>query len=74
MSTDFAALLRDARHHSVSRAAHLAAREYLALIRCAPEEWLAKIGAAPFQRDTIFCDRSRMGPPGVSKPFWYGVE
>jgi hypothetical protein len=74
MSTDFATLLRDARHHSVARAARLATHEYLALIRCAPAEWLARIGAAPFQRDMIFRDRSRMRPPGVSKALWYGRD
>jgi hypothetical protein len=71
MSTDFATLLRDARRDGVGRAARLAMREYLALIRCAPGEWLARIGAAPFQRDTIFHDRSRMRPPGVGKSLWY---
>jgi hypothetical protein len=74
MSTDFATLLRDARRHSVTRAVRLATCEYLALMRCAPGEWLAKIGAAPFQRDMIFRDRSRMRPPGVSKSLWYGRD
>ena len=71
MCTDFAMLLREARRDGYKRAAHVAAREYLALIRSAPGEWIAKISAAPFQRDMIFRDRSRMRPPGVSKSSWY---
>jgi hypothetical protein len=71
MCADFARLLCDARRHSLARALHLSAREYLALVRCASAEWLATIGAAPFQRDMIFRDPSRMRPPGASKSFWY---
>lgn len=71
MCADFAMLLSDARRQSRARTARGAAREYLALIRCAPREWIAKIGAAPFQRDLIFRDRSRMRPPGAGKATWY---
>jgi len=71
MGADFARLLSDARRHSLARAVRLPAREYLALLRCASTEWLATITAAPFQRDMIFRDRSRMRPPGASKSFWY---
>jgi hypothetical protein len=71
MSADFAMLMRDARRQSRTRAARLAAREYLALVRCAPGEWMAKMVAAPFQRDIVFRDRSRMRPPGAGKASWY---
>jgi hypothetical protein len=71
MCADFAALLCDARRHGLTRAAQLAAREYVALMRCAAGEWLATIGAAPFERDMIFRDRSRMRPPGAEKSSWY---
>lgn len=71
MCADFAVLLHDALRRSRTRAIHQVAREYLALLRCAPGEWIARIGAAPFQREMMFRDLSRMRPPGAGKAFWY---
>jgi hypothetical protein len=71
MAADFAMLLHDARRQGRTQALLLVAREYLALVGYAPGEWVAKTTAAPFQRDMMFRDRSRMRPPGAGKAFWY---
>ncbi len=42
MYADFAMVLCDARRHGLPRAMHVSVREYVALIRCTPREWLAK--------------------------------
>ena len=71
MRRDFAQLLREARARGAGAAAWLGLREVASVLGAAAREWMAKAFAAPFQRELIFRDHSRMRPPGASKAFWY---
>ena len=73
MLQDFNRRVGEARADGVAALTQIAVTELLSVVRCAGSEWLAKATAAPFERDMIFPDLSRMRPPCASKAFWFDL-